>query len=675
MTSKRKKAEAKLNLASKKKMEASVEVTETPQGTSVAVQIPITSLASESVAANVCASVPQSDTSACIPTMIEMPVFTPEVKEYYDSYCEEFQAISMSLAGVMDSIERETKAFDACDEDMAQSLTNIKEEHRLYTKKLEQIKFYDSMADCDDTYRRQYFGIDGHRPKPMEIVTFKVSNIEGEREGLAVAMDANRYFIALDLYPEEGKTFTSTTALHDNIDGTSFGMWPHGTTLSVASSIERRVFTSSVGDMRDFLGNLDKSICDKKQYYIDHIKELFGKIDTMEHTLATQEERRETITNLQSQKAGLINRLAALNQRLVSYVADTHRRHLVEEACVKAEQAIGVAQEQNGGEAHNAKPDTDTSASSEYSSLLMQSDVKTSKEKVGYINAVVECFYRSIPPKDAVNPMQGDRLLRLHDMLEQKANFYYPGILYTETPLKMQAFYQERKMMAEFFSQLCEEHAPIYIMSDEYFEEFWQRRKLYYKDVHLSEVLKEGRSYSGFVLFDRDGEQTILAYRLAYTTKNTTEIEVLEIRDGKLASHIRKNACSLTGESTIHLFVNHELDIHNGGDYNLCHSVVRTVIAHLSMERDNYQAIHRFAVEDDPSVALSAKQAYTTVSFPEEGYDDISSPVIIRDENWYHAFVSDGKIPPTGFISYMIKENRGNKALVCTTILPLAVQQ
>ena len=93
------------------------------------------------------------------------------------------------------------------------------------------------------------------------------------------------------------------------------------------------------------------------------------------------------------------------------------------------------------------------------------------------------------------------------------------------------------------------------------------------------------------------------------------------------------------------------------------------------MERDNYQAIHRFAVDDDPSVAPSAKQAYTTVSFPEEGYDDISSPVIIRDENWYHAFVSEGKIPPTGFISYMIKENRGNKALVCTTILPIAAQQ
>lgn len=366
MTSKRKKAEAKLNLASKKKMEASVEVTETPQGTSVAVQIPITSLASESVAANVCASVPQSDTSVCIPTMIEMPVFTPEVKEYYDSYCEEFKAISMSLAGVVDSIERETGALNACDEDMAQSLTNIKEEHRLYTKKLEQIKFYDSMADCDDTYRRQYFGIDGHRPKPMEIVTFKVSNSEGEREGLAVAMDANRYYLALDLYPEEGKTFTSTTALHENIDGTSFGMWPHGTTLSMSTSIERRVFTSLVGDMRDFLGNLDKSICDKKQYYIYHIKELFGKIDAMEHTLATQEERRETITNLQSQKAELINRLAALNQLLVSYVADTHRRHLVEEACMKAEQALGVAQEQNGGEANNAKPDTDTLASSEY---------------------------------------------------------------------------------------------------------------------------------------------------------------------------------------------------------------------------------------------------------------------------------------------------------------------
>lgn len=675
MTKSRKKAEAKLNLASKKKMEASVEVTETPQGTSVAVQIPITSLASESVAANVCASVPQSDMSACIPTMIEMPVFTPEVKEYYDSYCEEFQAISMSLAGVMDSIERETKAFDACDEDMAQSLTNIKEEHRLYTKKLEQIKFYDSMADCDDTYRRQYFGIEGHRPKFMEIVTFKVNNSEGEREGIAVAMDANRYYIALDLYPEEGKTFTSTTALHDNADGTSFGMWPHGTTLSMSTSIEQRVFTSSVGDRRDFVGSIAQALSDKKQYYIDHIKELFGKIDTMEHTLATQEERRETITNLQSQKADLINRLAALNQRLVSYVADTHRRHLVEEACVKAEQALGVVQEQNGGEANNATPDTDTPASSESTSLFMQADAKTSKAKVRYINAVVERFYRSIPPTDAVNPMQGERLLRLHDMLEQKANFYYPGILYTETPLKMQAFYQERKMMAEFFSQLCEEHAPIYIMSDEYFDEFWQRRKLYYKDVHLSEVLKEGRSYSGFILFNRDGEQTILAYRLAYTTKNTTEIEVLEIRDGKLASHIRKNACSLTGESTIHLFVNHELDIHNGGDYNHCHSVVRTVIAHLSMERDNYQAIHRFAVDDDPSVAPSAKQAYTTVSFPEEGYDDISSPVIIRDENWYQSFVSEGKTPPTGFISYMIKENRGNKALVCTTILPLAAQQ
>lgn len=675
MTSKRKKAEAKLNLASKKKMEASVEVTETPQGTSVAVQIPITSLASESVAANVCASVPQSDTSACIPTMIEMPVFTPEVKEYYDSYCEEFQAISMSLAGVMDSIERETKAFDACDEDMAQSLTNIKEEHRLYTKKLEQIKFYDSMADCDDTYRRQYFGIDGHRPKPMEIVTFKVSNIEGEREGLAVAMDANRYFIALDLYPEEGKTFTSTTALHDNIDGTSFGMWPHGTTLSVASSIERRVFTSSASDMKADIDNMMQAISDKKQYYIDHIKELFGKIDSMEHTLATQEERRETITNLQSQKAGLINRLAALNQRLVSYVADTHRRHLVEEACVKAEQALGVVQEQNGGEANATMPDTGTSASSGYSSLLMQADVKTSKEKVGYINAVVERFYPSLPPENALSPIQGDQLLFVRNLLEQTEGTIFPFIFNRKNYLNTRAFFQEYKMMAEFFLQLHEEHAPIYIMSDEYFEEFWQRRKLYYKDVHLSDVLKEGRSYSGFVLFNRDGDQTILAYRLAYTSKNTTEIEVLEIRDGKIASHIRKNACSLTGESTIHLFVNHELDIHNGGDYNHCHSVVRTVIAHLSMERDNYQAIHRFAVEDDPSVALSAKQAYTTVSFPEEGYDDISSPVIIRDENWYHSFVSEGKIPATGFISYMVKENRGNKALVCTTILPLATQQ
>ena len=675
MTSKRKKAEAKLNLASKKKMEASVEVTETPQGTSVAVQIPITSLASESVAANVCANVPQSDTSACIPTMIEMPVFTPEVKEYYDSYCEEFQAISMSLAGVMDSIERETKAFDACDEDMAQSLTNIKEEHRLYTKKLEQIKFYDSMADCDDTYRRQYFGIDGHRPKPMEIVTFKVSNIEGEREGLAVAMDANRYFIALDLYPEEGKTFTSTTALHDNIDGTSFGMWPHGTTLSVASSIERRVFTSSASDMKADIDNMMQAISDKKQYYIDHIKELFGKIDSMEHTLATQEERRETINNLQSQKVGLINRLAALNQRLVSYVADTHRRHLVEEAWVKAEQALGGVQEQNDRKANDATPYTDTPASSEYSSLLMQADVKTSKEKVGYINAVVERFYPSLPPENALSPIQGDQLLFVRNLLEQTEGTIFPSIFNRKNYLNTRAFFQEYKMMAEFSLQLHEEHAPIYIMSDEYFEEFWQRRKLYYKDVHLSDVLKEGRSYSGFVLFNRDGDQTILAYRLAYTSKNTTEIEVLEIRDGKLASHIRKNACSLTGESTIHLFVNHELDIHNGGDYNHCHSVVRTVIAHLSMERDNYQAIHRFAVEDDPSVALSAKQAYTTVSFPEEGYDDVSSPVIIRDENWYHAFVSEGKIPPTGFISYMIKENRGNKALVCTTILPLAAQQ
>lgn len=675
MTSKRKKAEAKLNLASKKKMEASVEVTETPQGTSVAVQIPITSLASESVAANVCANVPQSDTSACIPTMIEMPVFTPEVKEYYDSYCEEFQAISMSLAGVMDSIERETKAFDACDEDMAQSLTNIKEEHRLYTKKLEQIKFYDSMADCDDTYRRQYFGIDGHRPKPMEIVTFKVSNIEGEREGLAVAMDANRYFIALDLYPEEGKTFTSTTALHDNIDGTSFGMWPHGTTLSVASSIERRVFTSSASDMKADIDNMMQAISDKKQYYIDHIKELFGKIDSMEHTLATQEERRETINNLQSQKVGLINRLAALNQRLVSYVADTHRRHLVEEACVKAEQALGGVQEQNDRKANDATPDTDTPASSEYSSLLMQADVKTSKEKVGYINAVVERFYPSLPPENALSPIQDGQLLFVRNLLEQTEGTIFPSIFNRKNYLNTRAFFQEYKMMAEFSLQLHEEHAPIYIMSDEYFEEFWQRRKLYYKDVHLSDVLKEGRSYSGFVLFNRDGDQTILAYRLAYTSKNTTEIEVLEIRDGRIASHIRKNACSLTGESTIHLFVNHELDIHNGGDYNHCHSVVRTVIAHLSMERDNYQAIHRFAVEDDPSVALSAKQAYTTVSFPEEGYDDVSSPVIIRDENWYHAFVSEGKIPPTGFISYMIKENRGNKALVCTTILPLAAQQ
>lgn len=675
MTKSKKKAEAKLNLASKKKMEASVEVTETPKGTSVAVQIPITSLASESVAANVCASVPQSDMSACVPTLIEMPVFTPEVKEYYDSYCEEFKAISMSLAGVVDSIERETGALNACDEEMAQSLTNIKEEHRLYTKKLEQIKFYDSMVDCDDTYRLQYFGIEGHRPKPMEIVTFKVSNSEGEREGLAVAMDANRYYLALDLYPEEGKTFTSTTALHENIDGTSFGMWPHGTTLSMSTSIERRVFTSSVGDMRDFLGNLDKSICDKKQYYIDHIKELFGKIDTMEHTLATQEERRETITNLQSQKAGLINRLAALNQRLVSYVADTHRRHLVEEACVKAEQALGVVQEQNGGEADKATPDTDIPASSEYTSLLMQADVKTSREKVSYINAVVEHFYPSVPSENALSSMQDGQLLFVRNLLEQTAVTQYPSIFTRDKYLNTRACFQEYKMMAEFLAQLREEHAPIYIMSNEYFEEFWQRRKLYYKDVHLSEVLKEGRSYSGFILFNRDGEQTILAYRLAYTSKNTTEIEVLEIRDGKLASHIRKNACSLTGESTIHLFVNHELDIHNGGDYNHCHSVVRTVIAHLSMERDNYQAVHRFAVEDDPSVAPSAKQAYTTVSFPEEGYDDISSPVIIRDENWYHSFVSEGKIPPTGFISYMIKENRGNKALVCTTILPLAAQQ
>ena len=366
MTKSRKKAEAKHTLASKKKMKASVEVTKTPEGISVAVQIPITFLASESVAANVCASVPQSDTSACVPTMIEMPVFTPGVKEYYDSYCEEFQSLSLSLAGVVDSIERETGALDACDEDMAQSLTNIKEEHRLYTKKLEQIKFYDNMVDCDDTYRLQYFGIEGHRPKPMEIVTFKVSNSEGEREGIAVAMDANRYYIALDLYPEEGKTFTSTTALHDNVDGTSFGMWPHGTTLSVASSIERRVFTSSASDMKADIYNMMQAISDKKQYYIAHIKDLFGKIDSMEHTLAAQEERRETLANLQSQKAGLINRLAALNQRLVSYVADTHRRHLVEEACVKAEQSLGVVKEQNGGEADNAMPNTDTLASSEY---------------------------------------------------------------------------------------------------------------------------------------------------------------------------------------------------------------------------------------------------------------------------------------------------------------------
>lgn len=58
----------------------------------------------------------------------------------------------------------------------------------------------------------------------------------------------------------------------------------------------------------------------------------------------------------------------------------------------------------------------------------VQADVKTSKEKTGYINAVVERFYPSVPPENALSPMQDGQLLFVRNLLEQTACTQFPSI-------------------------------------------------------------------------------------------------------------------------------------------------------------------------------------------------------------------------------------------------------
>ena len=443
--------------------------------------------------------------------------------------------------------------------------------------------------------RQKELHFNGIRPESMDVVHFHVSPKKDgtpEMDGVALAMDENHYYIAVDMYDHPDNEDNISTLLDENPDGTFEGIWPTDVTLKKATKFEERFMRQIADKYADDIESARAVVLLRPEAEKDERKTLRASIAQLKETLAQYDKDIKNRLNLTVRLEELRKK-----ERFINGERDKLREAI---KLGKVDIQLPIIMEPA------AEPEAETHVIHEQT---VESELRY--PHLAYIRG-----------------------------RKQMEDMSYP---YIENDGRYFAGYRFKIMAraAEIFHKVQEARSLTYVLSDEYMEEM-KSRKVKYRDQQLWQLVKHGDMASGTLVFNCDGfEDTLLFYALG----SSHHLDICYIRNGKLLYQDSYEASEFCGPDRVS-YLCPELKI-QGVDINaFCRSTRNFILSFILMENDVENTVKQIVREgngDRDVRILKAKDEYT-IKYDED--------IIVRDSKWYSSIFVDHIIPVQGYRSH-----------------------
>lgn len=453
--------------------------------------------------------------------------------------------------------------------------------------------------------RQKELRFNGIRPRKMDVVHFHVAATtkDAEMDGVALAMDENHYYLAVDMYDHTDHEDNITTCMDENPDGTFDGIWPKNVVLREASKFEERYMRKLTDQYADDIDKAEAFIVNAAIKEYQDTEELKAHLNELNKQMADYDDDQVSL----AEACGVLNVLRS--------------------DLSKKEQEMKPLEQQT---TEVDTEDTTQEETAEEEACASQFRCEDTTPPAG-IHFTIEADTELERRCPHLPYLRGKRYMATMD---------WPAI---DTDMLPWLRYRLMANVARQMYILQQSHAITYILSEDYYEEL-RSRSPHYKGMTVEDVVSDGDRADGIIVYPSQGhEDTVL-----FTIKRTAQLSILiaYIREGRLMFYESWSVQEILGHPRTDTYLCKSLR-QSGTEANRLFAWLRNfIVAFLAMEHDMERTVSHLVEEG------AGDTEETDIRIEDEVDATEDKDVAIRNATWYTDITVNRQIPVRGYISH-----------------------